>query len=99
RSFTEVLPRRRGRGFAAVHAAPMSDGSLLVQFRDATEEVTRSTEHTTLLECMRDGFVAVDAGWRVVYINSVAESLLRISRDQVLGLSLWPLLPREPLEI
>jgi two-component system, sensor histidine kinase len=99
RDFTEALPRRQGRGFAAVHAAPMADGSLLVQFRDATEEVTRRTEHTNLLESIRDGFIAVDSGWRVVYINRAAESLLRFSREQALGLSLWPLLPQGSPEI
>lgn len=97
--FVESLPRRQGRGFAAVRAAPMGDGCLLVQFRDATEEVTRSSEHTALLESMRDGFIAVDPGWRVLYINGVAESLLRFSREQALGLSIWPLLPHGPAEI
>lgn len=96
--YVEPLPGE-ARRFAAVHAAPLPDGSILVQIRDATEEVTRSTEHATLLESIRDGFVAVDAGWRVVYINGVAESLLRFGRDQVLGLSIWPLLPRGPREI
>jgi PAS domain S-box-containing protein len=99
RRYVESLPRRIGRGFASVHAAPMQDGSLLVQFRDATEEVTRSTEHVALLESIRDGFIAVDASWRVVYINGVAESLLHFSREQALGLSLWPLLPGGPAEI
>lgn len=99
RRYVETLPRRIGRGFAAVHAAPMEDGSLLVQFRDATEEVARSTEHVALLESIRDGFIAVDAGWRVVYINGVAESLLHFSREQALGLSIWPLLPEGPSEI
>jgi PAS domain S-box-containing protein len=97
--FVETLPRRKGRGFAYVHAAPMDDGALLVQFRDATEEVTRSTEHTTLLESIRDGFIAVDPAWRVVYINNAAETLLRFSREQALGVSLWPLLPQGPAEI
>src|SRR5690606_13210000 len=64
-----------------------------------TEEVTRLTEHTNLLESIRDGFIAVDPGWRVVYINGVAESLLRFSREQAVGLSLWPLLPQGPVEI
>lgn len=97
--YTEAMPRRRGRGFAAVHAAPLADGSLLVQFRDATEEVTRRAEHTNLLESIRDGFVAVDAGWRVVYINHVAEAILRFSREHALGRSLWPLLPHGPSSI
>lgn len=97
--FVEPLRAEVVRGFLAVHAAPLPDGSLLVQFRDATDEVTRSTEHTTLLESMRDGFVAVDSSWRIVYINRVAESLLRFSREQVLGRSLWPLLPTGPSEI
>src|SRR5690606_15567709 len=97
--WVEPMPGGNARRFAAMHAAPLPDGALLVQIRDATEEVTRSTEHVALLESMRDGFIAVDPSWRVVYMNGVAESLFRVGRDQVLGLSLWPLLPRGPLEI
>lgn len=97
--YVEPLPGAGARRFAAVHAAPLPGGSLLLQMRDATEEITRSTEHVTVLESIRDGFIAVDSAWRVVYINGVAESLFRFSRDQVLGLSLWPLLPRGPVTI
>lgn len=99
RHFIEGTSQRKERSFAYVHAAPMEDDSLLVQFRDATEEVTRSTEHISLLESIRDGFIAVDADWRVVYTNGVAESLLHFSGEQALGLSLWPLLPRGPASI
>ena len=80
RQYVETLPRKQGRGFAAVHAAPLPDGCLLVQFRDATDEITRSTEHLALLESIRDGFIAVDPSWRVVYINGVAETLTSISK-------------------
>jgi PAS domain S-box-containing protein len=87
------------RGFATVRAAPLPDGGMTVEFGDATEEVRRADQYAALLESIRDGFVAVDEGWRIVYLNSVAESLLRFPRDRAVGVSIWPLLPEEPAEI
>jgi PAS domain S-box-containing protein len=87
------------RRFASVHAARLPDGGLAVHFRDATDEVLRAEQHAALLESIRDGFVAVDRKWNVVYMNTAAESLLRISRDQLVGVPLWSVLPRGPKEI
>ncbi|HET7274896.1 MAG TPA: HAMP domain-containing sensor histidine kinase [Longimicrobiaceae bacterium] len=55
--------------------------------------------YTSLLESIRGGFVAVDDGWRVIYLNPTAESLLRLSRDRANGSSIWSWLPRTPAEI
>jgi PAS domain S-box-containing protein len=46
-----------------------------------------------LLESIRDGLLVVDSAWRIVYVNRVAETLLRLRREQALGQSLWELLP------
>jgi signal transduction histidine kinase len=48
-----------------------------------------------LLEAIRDGLIVVDSNWQLIYVNSVAESLLRLRRGPALGQSLWALLPRQ----
>jgi signal transduction histidine kinase len=97
--YLDLRPATGPRGFLSIHAAPAADGSLAVQFRDATDEVRRAEQFSALLESIRDGFVAVDREWKVVYLNAVGESLLRFPRDRALGLPIWPLIPRTPAEI
>ncbi|HET8655764.1 MAG TPA: PAS domain-containing protein [Longimicrobiaceae bacterium] len=99
RRFVERNPSGAAPAFASIHVAPMPGGGLAVHFRDVTGEIERAEQYSALLESIRDGFLAVDAGWQIVYLNSVAESLLRFSRDRAIGLSIWSLLPRGPAEI
>jgi PAS domain S-box-containing protein len=86
-------------GFVSVHAAPLPNGGLAVQFRDATEEVKQAEQYSSLLETLQDGFVALDTEWRIVYVNAAAESLLRLRRDRARNVAIWSFLPREPAEI
>jgi PAS domain S-box-containing protein len=44
---------------------------------------------TSILESVTDGFVALDAGWRVTYLNRAAEELLAAPRRDVLGTVAW----------
>ena len=41
----------------------------------------------------KGGFFSLDAEWRFVYVNPVAERMLGISRAEVLGRSFWELFP------
>jgi two-component system, LuxR family, sensor kinase FixL len=51
-------------------------------------------EHRMLaLESITDGFFAVDAGWRLTYVNDEAEIFLAAPRAELLGRSLWDVLP------
>ncbi len=47
----------------------------------------------TVLESIGDGFFAVDADWRFIYINAPAEGMLGIRREDVLGKSHWDVFP------
>jgi PAS domain S-box-containing protein len=96
RRYHERLP---GRRMLSVHAAPLDRGGLVIHFRDATEEVRRAGQYTALLESIRDGFLAVDESWTIVYVNRLAESLLRFPREQAIGQSLWSLYPRRSNDI
>ena len=80
----------------SVHASPMEDGSVALQFRDATGEQRLADQYAQLLQSIRDGFIAVDREWRIVYVNRAAEVLVSLRRDRAVGNSLWGLLPDDP---
>ena len=86
----------RGQGTpddAGAAAAPMGDRS-----RPASEDAGSLPEWCAgVLEAIRDGLVIVDANWHLQYVNGAAESLLRMPREQVVGVLLWSLLPPERL--
>ena len=96
--YLDILPGQRD-GFVSMHAAPLEGGGIAVHFRDANEEVKQAEQYSALLESIQDGFIAVDPEWRVVYMNSVAESLLRLRRERAEKVMIWSLLPRGPAEI
>jgi PAS domain S-box-containing protein len=55
-----------------------------------------------ILESITDVFAALDAGWRLTYLNAAAERLLRRSRAELLGQELWavyPILKGTPIDI
>jgi PAS domain S-box-containing protein len=47
-----------------------------------------------VLESVSDGFYAVDASWRYVVFNRAAEEYFGVSRDEVMGRSLWDVFPQ-----
>ncbi|HEX8273371.1 MAG TPA: PAS domain-containing protein [Longimicrobiaceae bacterium] len=88
------LPRR-----LAVSASPLDGDGVLVHFRDATAELVVQEQYARLIEAIRDGFVAVDSAWRIVYFNHAAEQLLGLSRRHATGMDVHVLLPPGPPEI
>jgi PAS domain S-box-containing protein len=46
-----------------------------------------------ILESITDGFLAVDAEWRVTYVNRVAERLLAHAREEMVSLTFWDVFP------
>jgi PAS domain S-box-containing protein len=66
-----------------------------VSERERSEADLREAHRRTsdLLESITDGFYAVDAGWRITYVNRRAEELWRQDRKAVLGRGLWELFP------
>ena len=58
-----------------------------------TERKRAEEQLRTTLESIGDGFFAVDAEWRFVYINAPAERILGIRREDVLGKSHWEVFP------
>ena len=86
-----------GRVLSA-EASPMDEGAA-VHFRDASEEERLAERYARLLESIRDGFLAVDGEWRIVYVNGAARSLLSLEPERTLGVSLVEHLPARPPEL
>jgi PAS domain S-box-containing protein len=63
-----------------------------IESRAALRDYARNM--TGILENTTDGFLALDADWKVIYINPKAASLLDCSRDELLGQSFWRKFPR-----
>ncbi|HEV2129654.1 MAG TPA: ATP-binding protein, partial [Longimicrobiaceae bacterium] len=82
-----------------VHAAPVEGEGIAVHFRDSTEERKLNERYSRLIESIQDGFVAVDPEWKIVYLNRIAEQLLRLPRQRAIGHGLWTLLPPQSTEI
>ena len=55
---------------------------------------TVAEEFLAALEFSGAGFMAFDAGWRLVYANRVAGEFLKLPRDRFLGANLWELSPK-----
>lgn len=47
------------------------------------------------LETISDAFTAFDSQWQYTYVNQAAEKLLKRSRDELLGQSVWQIFPVE----
>lgn len=46
-------------------------------------------ERNTILESIGDGFFAVNTKWEVTYWNRMAEQLLQVKKENILGKNLW----------
>ena len=69
----------------------VQDVTELVTALHEREELSRKLEET--LEAIADSFMIVDRNWTVTFANKVAEKLVAIDRDHMLGKNLWDLFP------
>ncbi len=66
----------------------------ITEHKHAREEVERLAERVSrTLESITDGFFTVDPQWHLTYANGEAERLIGVSREAVLGKSLWSEFP------
>jgi PAS domain S-box-containing protein len=88
----------------AIGEAERDASGRIVRVRGAFQDITRSKAQsersrelaerlTMTLESLTDGFFTLDRQWRFTYVNSPAEKLLRYSRYQLIGRSIWRLFP------
>ncbi|MBK7972926.1 MAG: PAS domain-containing protein [Deltaproteobacteria bacterium] len=103
---TEMGAALASSAFVGVACAMLAWGSVAVRKREralAVANVARSKTETALrvsearvvatLESLSDGFVTLGATYRFQFVNREAERLLRRTRDELLGRSLWELFP------
>ena len=83
----------------SLEVSPLEGGGLALHFRDGAEQARVGERYARLLASIRDGFVAVDRDWRVVYVNPAAEALLRVRMHRAVGASLLDYLPNDPPEL
>jgi len=58
------------------------------------QELNKSRERiANILESMAEAFIALDHGWRFIYINREAEKVLQRTREELSGRSIWEALP------
>ncbi len=68
--------------------------------RSARAEAEAAREGTAnLLESITDAFFALDNEWRFTYVNREAERLIRRSRDQLLGKTVWQAFPDDAISL
>jgi len=56
---------------------------------DVTAEKESEKERIRILESISDAFFSIDSNWRVTYVNSEAENLLRKENAEMIGQDMW----------
>lgn len=82
-----------------VHAYPNPDG-LFVYFRDISkskraeaESGKKSKQMESILSSIQDNFVAIDRNWTISIVNNSFARLLGVSKEDLIGRSIWKALP------
>jgi len=63
------------------------------QRHEAAERQAAEHRSQAILESMSEGFIALDAEWRITYANGAAEGLTRRLREDLVGGQFWDLFP------
>ena len=70
----------------------------LIEHRDSLQRALTSAKEAdeqirTILECITDGFVALDPDWRYTYVNKRAAEMFGRTREELLGKHIWEEFP------
>ena len=104
-----ILIGRHGREIpiddacAPIRTAKGEVAGVVLTFRDISERYRAEVERQKLLEAderlvgvltnINDGFLTVDREWRLTFLNRKACDLVRRSKEELLGTTLWQALP------
>jgi PAS domain S-box-containing protein len=87
----------------AGHLAPQEEAALALlantaslvigQRHEAAERQAAEHRSRAILESMSEGFVALDADWRITYANGAFEVVTRRGREDLAGSCFWELFP------
>lgn len=97
----ELPSRLRPDRVVEIRISPMRPDGIAVALTDVTERRRAQDELKAalarsegILESISDGFYAVDAEWRFIYVNSVAERWWGRPRETLLGRNIWEVFPQ-----
>ncbi|RAK22677.1 PAS domain S-box-containing protein [Flavobacterium aquaticum] len=69
--------------------------STTIQRKKANYELEKSLEEkNNILESIDDAFISLDQNWIVKYWNKKSESIVNLSRDQIIGKNFWDVFPQ-----
>lgn len=101
--FEKEFIHKNGSRVSVVIRSALNPGSdrtgvsyvLDVSGRKAAEAAARAAERRVagVLEGMSDAFVALDADWRITYLNAEAERIAGRHRNEIIGRSHWEVWP------
>jgi PAS domain S-box-containing protein len=63
------------------------------QRHEAAEREAAEQRSRAILESMSEGFIALDASWRITYANGAFETVTRRRREDLIGGQFWDLFP------
>ncbi|WP_244639641.1 PAS domain-containing protein [Aureimonas endophytica] len=87
----DFIPKRTPEGEVVGFYGLVQD---VTEARQQTERLAESERRMrVVLDAVSDGFVAVDANWRITLFNRAAEDAFGRERDNVLGQELWDAFP------
>lgn len=55
--------------------------------------VKKSNEVQHILQSITDAFFAIDYQWRFTFVNRACEQLFKLSKDEIIGKSIWEIFP------
>jgi PAS domain S-box-containing protein len=84
-----------GVALALVATAARMRGALDEREAERSAADRERARATAILESITDAFFAVDAAWRFTYVNPRAEAYYGRRREDMLGRSLWEVLPEK----
>ncbi|MBD8528526.1 MULTISPECIES: PAS domain-containing protein [unclassified Massilia] len=84
---------RTAHDAAALDLLANTASLVIGQRAEATARQAAEERSHAILESMTDGFLALDASWRIAYANGAAERITGMERAQLFGDVFWDLFP------
>jgi diguanylate cyclase (GGDEF)-like protein/PAS domain S-box-containing protein len=64
-----------------------------IRHRNVTKEVQSDEVVADVLESMTDAFMSLNENWKITHLNGVAQRLLNLNAEKVIGKNIWEIYP------
>ncbi len=75
--------------YAALAMLANTASLVIGQRHEAQERLAAEDRSLNILESISEGFIAIDADWRITFANQAAEDVTHIARDRLAGADFW----------